>query len=107
VIVLALPLYDLLVVSAIRIARGKSPFVGDNNHFSHRLVARGMSRRTAVLCLYLVTAATAISAILLPYVQTTFAACLIFAQTVLVLGVVALLEQHPLPESQRQPLPPA
>jgi UDP-GlcNAc:undecaprenyl-phosphate GlcNAc-1-phosphate transferase len=107
VIVLALPLYDLLVVSAIRIARGKSPFVGDNNHFSHRLVARGMSRRTAVLCLYLVTAATAIAAILLPHVQTTFAACLIFAQTVLVLCVVALLEQHPLPEAQREPLPPA
>ena len=49
----------------------------------------------------------AIAAILLPHVQTTFAACLIFAQTVLVLGVVALLEQHPLPESQREPLPPA
>jgi UDP-GlcNAc:undecaprenyl-phosphate GlcNAc-1-phosphate transferase len=97
VIVLALPLYDLIVVSIIRLARGKSPFVGDTNHFSHRLVARGMSRRTAVLCLYLVTAATAIAAILLPYVTTTFAAMLIFAQTLLVLGVVALLEQHPLP----------
>ncbi len=97
VIVLALPLYDLIVVSAIRISRGKSPFVGDTNHFSHRLVARGMSRRTAVLCLYLVTAATSIAAILLPMVQTTFAAMLIVCQTLLVLGVVALLEQHPLP----------
>lgn len=97
VVVLALPLYDLLVVSAIRLSRGKSPFVGDTNHFSHRLVARGMSRRTAVLCLYLVTAATAVAAILLPYTQTTFAAILIFIQTLLVLGVVALLEQHPLP----------
>lgn len=97
VIVLALPLYDLVVVSIIRLARGKSPFIGDTNHFSHRLVARGMSRRTAVLCLYLVTAATSIAAILLPHVQTTFAAVLIFAQTLLVLGLVALLEQHPLP----------
>jgi UDP-GlcNAc:undecaprenyl-phosphate GlcNAc-1-phosphate transferase len=98
-IVLALPLYDLVVVSIIRLARGKSPFVGDTNHFSHRLVARGMSRRTAVLCLYLVTAATAVAAILLPYVQSTLGAILIFAQTLLVLGVVALLEQHPLPAS--------
>lgn len=97
VIVLAVPLYDLLVVSAIRISRGKSPFVGDTNHFSHRLVSRGMSRRTAVLCIYLVTAATSMAAVLLPHVQTTFAAMLIFAQTLLVLGVVALLEQHPLP----------
>src|SRR5207253_10262077 len=99
VIVLAVPLYDLVVVSVIRLARGKSPFVGDTNHFSHRLVARGMSRRTAVLCIYLITAATSIAAILLPHVQSASAACLIFAQTLLVLGVVALLEQHPLPSS--------
>jgi UDP-GlcNAc:undecaprenyl-phosphate GlcNAc-1-phosphate transferase len=101
VIVLALPLYDLIVVSVIRLSRGKSPFVGDTNHFSHRLVARGMSRRTAVLCLYLVTATTSLAAILLPHVQSTFAAVLIFAQTILILGVVALLEQHPLPEEKR------
>jgi UDP-GlcNAc:undecaprenyl-phosphate GlcNAc-1-phosphate transferase len=99
-IVLALPLYDLIVVSIIRLSRGKSPFVGDTNHFSHRLVARGMSRRTAVLCLYLITAATAVAAIILPMVHSTFAAILIFVQTVLVLSVVALLEQHPLPPGE-------
>jgi UDP-GlcNAc:undecaprenyl-phosphate GlcNAc-1-phosphate transferase len=97
VIVLAVPLYDLIVVSIIRLSRGKSPFIGDTNHFSHRLVARGMSRRTAVLCIYLVTASTAIAAILLPQVQSLFGAILILAQTMLVLGMVALLEQHPLP----------
>jgi len=105
VIVLALPLYDLLVVSAIRLSRGKSPFVGDTNHFSHRLVARGMSRRTAVLCLYLVSASTSIAAIILPHVTRNFA-LLIFAQTILILGVVGLLEQHPLPsqdDPQRRP----
>ena len=96
VIVLAVPLYDLVVVSAIRLMRGKSPFVGDTNHFSHRLVARGMSRRTAVLCLYLVTAATSVAAILLPHVGPAYAP-LIFVQTILILGVVGLLEQHPLP----------
>lgn len=100
VIVLALPLYDLIVVCAIRLSHGKSPFVGDTNHFSHRLVARGMSKRTAVLCIYLVTATTSISAILLPHVHSTFAAVLIFAQTLLILGLVALLEQHPLPTAK-------
>ena len=99
-VVLALPLYDFLTVSLIRLSRGKSPFVGDTNHFSHRLVARGMARRTAVLCLYLVTAATATAAVLLVYVDSSFAAMLIFLQTLLVLGVVALLEQHPLPGSE-------
>jgi UDP-GlcNAc:undecaprenyl-phosphate GlcNAc-1-phosphate transferase len=101
VIVLAVPLYDLIVVSLIRISRGKSPFVGDTNHFSHRLVARGMSRRTAVLCLYLLTAATSVAAIILPHVENRFAAVLIFCQTLLILGVVALLEQHPLPSEER------
>jgi UDP-GlcNAc:undecaprenyl-phosphate/decaprenyl-phosphate GlcNAc-1-phosphate transferase len=97
VIVLAVPLYDLIVVSIIRMSRGKSPFVGDTNHFSHRLVARGMSRRTAVLCLYLITAATSVTAIVLPEADSTFTAMLLFGQTLLILGVVALLEQHPLP----------
>ena len=99
-IVLAVPLYDFLVVTVIRLMRGKSPFVGDTNHFSHRLVARGMSKRTAVLCLYLVTAATAVAAIILPHAQSPFVAVLIFAQTLLILGVVALLEQHPLPRTE-------
>ena len=98
-IVLAVPLYDMIVVSCIRLSRGKSPFVGDTNHFSHRLVARGMSRRTAVLCIWLITAATSVGAILLPHARTAFAAMLIFAQTLLILGVVMLLEQHPLPDT--------
>lgn len=96
-IVLAVPLYDLLVVSFLRIRRGKSPFVGDTNHLSHRLVARGMSRRTAVLTIYLITAATSAAAILLPHVRSGFQAALIFIQTLLILGVVMILELHPLP----------
>jgi len=86
-------------VSLIRISKGRSPFKGDTNHFSHRLVARGMSKRTAVLCIYLVTAATAIAAVILPHARSTFVAVLVFCQTVLILGVVALLERHPLPRT--------
>jgi len=96
-IVLAVPMYDMVTVMIVRLRRRASPFIGDNNHFSHRLVARGMSRRTAVLCIYLVTAATSMAAILLPHVRSTLGAMLIFGQTILVLGVVALLEQHRLP----------
>ena len=101
-IVLAVPIYDLLVVSVIRLRMGKSPFVGDTNHFSHRLVRRGMSRRTAVLCIWLVTAATSIAAILLPRVADWTSAVLILLQTILVLCVVALLEQHPLPVPEEE-----
>jgi len=97
VIVLAVPLYDLIVVSTIRMLRGQSPFKGDTNHFSHRLVARGMSKRTAVLCLYLVSAATAVAAIILPHVPNTFTACARFRSDGSHSGRVMLLEQHPLP----------
>lgn len=103
VLVLALPLYDLVVVSIIRIAAGRSPFIGDTNHFSHRLVRRGMSKRTAVLCLYLITASTSVAAIVLPQVTSDLAAMALFVQTVLALAVVALLEQHPLPPPKQPP----
>jgi UDP-GlcNAc:undecaprenyl-phosphate/decaprenyl-phosphate GlcNAc-1-phosphate transferase len=98
-VVMAVPLYDVLVVSIIRLRNGKSPFVGDTNHFSHRLVRRGMTRRTAVLCIWLVTAATSFAAIMLPRVDQ-ISGILILLQTALVLCVVALLEQHPLPQDE-------
>lgn len=98
-VILAVPLYDVLVVSIIRLRNGKSPFVGDTNHFSHRLVRRGMSRRTAVLCIWLVTAATSVAAIMLPRVDQV-SGVMILVQTALILCVVALLEQHPLPQSE-------
>ena len=97
VIVLAVPLYDLIVVSIIRISRGDSPFKGDTNHFSHRLVARGMSRRTAVLCIWLLSAATAVAAVVLAHAPDPFSGIFIFVQTLLILATVMLLEQHPLP----------
>ena len=41
--------------------------------------------------------ATSAAAIVLPHVQSGYLAAMIVGQTVLILGVVALLEQHPLP----------
>jgi hypothetical protein len=55
----------------------------------------GLSRRAAVLCLYLISATTAVAAILLPHVRSTWAAFLVFAQTMMILGVAALLELRP------------
>ena len=105
IIVMAVPLYDLIVVSALRLLRGRSPFHGDTNHLSHRLVARGMSRRTAVLSIWLITATTGVAAIILPDAPSGLAAVLIFVQTLLILGVVMLLEQHPLPLRREEEAP--
>lgn len=91
IVVLAVPLYDVVSVCVHRIRAGVSPFRGDRRHFSHRLVNRGMSTRSAVLTIYLATAATSLSAILLPRADWTTAG-LVFAQTICVVLIIAILE---------------
>ncbi len=91
VVLLAVPMYDMISVVTLRLRDRRSPMVGDRRHFSHRLVRRGMSVRKAVLTIYLCTAATAIAATLLPRVDDT-GAVLLFAQTLAVLLIIALLE---------------
>ena len=91
-VVLAVPLYDFISVTILRLWQGKSPFVGDKQHFSHRLVARGMSRRQAVLTIYLATACTGLGATFLDEVSSA-GAVLIFIQTVLIVLIIAILEQ--------------
>lgn len=90
-VVLAIPLYDFTSVVAIRLSQGRSPFVGDLQHFSHRLVDRGLPRPAAVLVIHGLTAITGISGIalgaLLPW-----QALLVGLQTFLILGVLALFE---------------
>ncbi len=92
VIVMAVPLYDTASVMLLRFRAGERLMVGDQRHFSHRLVRRGMTKRTAVLTIYLCTAGTAIGALLLPRVADATGAMLIVFQTLAILGIVALLE---------------
>ena len=56
-IVLAVPLADLVSVILIRLRLGQAVWVGDNNHFSHRLVRAGLAKPRAVLILLLIAAA--------------------------------------------------
>ena len=77
---MAVPLYDMSTVLWIRIREGRSPFVGDRSHFSHRLVELGLSRTQAVLTIYLVTGTCGLAAVLLTQVPVT--------QAAMVLGIV-------------------
>jgi len=90
-VVLAVPMYDVVSVCVRRIRSGVSVFRGDRRHFSHRLIERGFSPRAAVLTIYLATAATSSSGILLPHANWP-AAGLIFAQCVCVVLIIAILE---------------
>ncbi len=91
IVVLAVPLYDVGSVVVLRLRAGVSPFRGDRRHFSHRLVQRGFSTRTAVLTIYLATLATSLGAILLPTLDWP-AAITVFIQTLAVVGMIAILE---------------
>jgi UDP-GlcNAc:undecaprenyl-phosphate GlcNAc-1-phosphate transferase len=91
IIILAIPLYDFCSVCVIRLSQGRSPFVGDLQHFSHRLVRHGLSKRAAVLIIYGCTAVTGIGAISLPSLHP-WQAALVGVQTLLVLFVIALYE---------------
>jgi UDP-GlcNAc:undecaprenyl-phosphate GlcNAc-1-phosphate transferase len=90
-VVLAVPLYDFVTVTAIRLRQGRSPFVGDQQHFSHRLVQRGMSKRGAVVVIWAATAVTGIGGIALGSLRP-WQAALVGVQTLAVLAMIWLLE---------------
>ena len=51
VFVLLIPIFDTTLVTLLRLLSGRSPATGGRDHSSHRLVAMGLSERTAVLVL--------------------------------------------------------
>jgi UDP-GlcNAc:undecaprenyl-phosphate GlcNAc-1-phosphate transferase len=51
VFVLLIPIFDTTLVTLLRLLSGRSPARGGRDHSSHRLVALGLSERTAVLVL--------------------------------------------------------
>lgn len=93
-VVLAVPLYDFATVVTIRLREGRNPMRGDQRHFSHRLVEHGLSRRQAVLTIYLATLATGLCATLLTdadLLRTVIVAAIVL----MVLAIVAILETPP------------
>ena len=49
---MAIPLLDTSVAVTSRLARGISPFTGGRDHLSHRLMRKGLHRRTAAITLW-------------------------------------------------------
>ena len=90
--VLAVPLYDFCSVVLIRLSQGRSPFHADKSHFSHRLVELGMSRKQAVLTIYLITLTTGLGGLLLYRVEGWPGALLVLSMVACMLAVIAILE---------------
>lgn len=93
VFVLAIPLYDMLSVIIIRLSEGRSPFEGDKRHFSHRLVEMGLTKKQAVLTIYLATATCGLGALLLPRVDT-IGALIVCAIVLCALSLIRILESQ-------------
>jgi len=56
VFVLLIPIFDTTLVTVLRLLAGRSPAVGGRDHSSHRLVAIGLSERSAVFVLWTLAA---------------------------------------------------
>jgi UDP-GlcNAc:undecaprenyl-phosphate GlcNAc-1-phosphate transferase len=61
-LILLVPIFDTVFVTYTRKRAGRAAMIGGRDHTSHRLVALGVSERTAVLTLYSLAAAGALLA---------------------------------------------
>lgn len=93
--VMAVPLYDITSVVLIRLWEGRSPFQPDKRHFSHRLVALGLTKVQAVLTVHLTTLTTGLLGLTLYSVTTWGAGLLILSCVGCVLALIAILESAP------------
>ena len=80
--ILAVPIYDTLFVSVMRMRRGHSPFLGSNDHFALRLEKIGFPRRKVVRLSSLVTLGLSVFAWLITQVPLGWG--------VLIVGVLAV-----------------
>ncbi len=90
-VLMAVPLYDFFTVIWIRLRLGTSPFRGDCNHFSHRLVRRGLSPVGAVVLIWLCTLATGLGGSML-MTLASWQAAVVAVQVICVLVILAVLE---------------
>lgn len=93
VLVFGVPIYDMLSVITVRLARGVAPWKGDRNHFAHRLVKIGMSARVAVIFSYFIAVTIGLVAVLTTQVEF-LGAVLVSLIFISIIGVIAFLEYY-------------
>ncbi len=92
-IIFAVPIYDAVSVTIIRLREGRSPLSGDRRHLSHRLVELGLTERLAVAAIHLLTLGIGLSAVLLYLVSGRFGEVVTILQTLALLSLVVVLER--------------
>ena len=91
-LVLAVPLFDLVMVMWIRMKHGQPVYIGDVNHLSHRLVRLGLPQSWAVTLIYLITLTLGFGATILLWSELT-GALIVIVQALCILVIITLLER--------------
>lgn len=91
-LVFGVPLFDMVTVMGIRWREGRPLWTGDRRHFSHRLVALGMTPRQAVGTIWLLSFVMGLGALLLYHVPRE-GVLLLILQAAGAFAIVALLER--------------
>jgi UDP-GlcNAc:undecaprenyl-phosphate GlcNAc-1-phosphate transferase len=78
-LLMAVPILDTTTVVISRLSRGISPFTGGRDHLSHRLMRKGLGRKTTAYVLWAMAAAFGAVAFFACCVETTMALPAIYA----------------------------
>jgi UDP-GlcNAc:undecaprenyl-phosphate GlcNAc-1-phosphate transferase len=89
-LILSVPIFDTVSVVYLRWRAGVPIDIGDNRHFSHRLVHLGMTKRDAVIFIYLVAFSVGLGATLLRYLRLLGAVTL-FVQALGIFAIIIIL----------------
>lgn len=98
-LVMGFPMLDLIRVILVRLKKGKSPFVGDQEHLHYRLLNAGLTHKQVVLLLYSIAALFGLSALFLQNEQKLIALGLIFV--LMLLLAIFFLQQDKKPYDSR------
>jgi len=87
IIILGYPIFDTMLVTAIRLMEGRSVFQGGKDHSSHRLALLGLKKKRAVLVIYGICAALGLSALVIQRMRPKGAITLICALALCMLSL--------------------
>ena len=94
-LLMAVPILDTTTVVISRLSRGISPFTGGRDHLSHRLMRKGLGRKTTAYVLWGLAAAFGSVAYLACCVTSDFDIPAIWASGVIWLGLLLIFLRIP------------
>lgn len=94
ILMFGVPIYDTVSVVVVRILRGTPPWLGDRNHFAHRLKRLGMSDKVAVTFSIFVTLSLGLIAILSTQIHSFLGEALVLLLFMSFIAIIAFLEYY-------------